>query len=153
MLGEAMNVVFHVWFGCWALVGLILNWTGCVIIYAVCDTIESKQKYCCMVCHWAFRWFFIKPCPWIRVSAPPYEEMVRLMDRDKVFLMMNHTSFWDSVLFVGTTPPNIIWRYRTLMKYKLFDVSIDYCIAAVYELFFSSSKVKRNPAGLLISIG
>lgn len=36
---------------------------------------------------------------------------------------MNHTSFFDTVLFVATTPPDIIGRYRTLMKAGLFDVS------------------------------
>lgn len=52
------------------------------------------------------------------------DEILRLMHRNRVFLLMNHTSFFDSVLFVGITPATIIGRYRTLMKHNLFDVSI-----------------------------
>lgn len=124
MFRGAINLACHAWFGGWAFVGLVINWTGCVTIYSLCDKIEMQQGLCCKFTHWVFRWFFITPCPWIRVSPPPYEEMVRLMNRERVFLLMNHTSFWDSILFVGIVPPNIIWRYRTLMKVKLFDVSI-----------------------------
>lgn len=62
-------------------------------------------------------------CPWIRVSGPPAEDVVRLLDRDRVCVLMNHTSFGDSIMFVATTPSSIIWRYRTLMKQTLFDVS------------------------------
>ena len=42
-------------------------------------------------------------------------------------MLMNHTSFFDSVLFVGITPPHIVWRYRTLMANKLFKVSVLTC--------------------------
>ena len=68
--------------------------------------------------------FLIYSSPWIRVSPPSAEEFDRLLDRKGVCLLMNHTSFFDSVLFVGITPPHIIWRYRTLMANKLFNVSV-----------------------------
>lgn len=134
MFRGAMNIACQTWFGGWAFVGLIINWAGCLAIYSVCDKIEMQQELCCKFSHWVFRWFFIKSCPWIRISPPPYEKMVRLMDRDRVFLLMNHTSFWDSVLLVGIVPASIIWRYRTLMKAKLFDVS-----AFCESLLFGSS--------------
>lgn len=75
-----------------------------------------------MICHYVFKWL-MKTCPWIRISTPPKDDMVRLMDRDKVLLLLNHTSFFDTILLVGTLPPRAIGRYRTLMKHKLLDVS------------------------------
>lgn len=68
--------------------------------------------------------FLIYSSPWIRVSPPSAEDFDRLLDRERVCLLMNHTSFFDSVIFVGITPPHIIWRYRTLMANKLFNVSV-----------------------------
>lgn len=102
--------------------GLVIDWAGCSAITALYPAVEAQRR-CCQLCHLLFRWFLISSCPWIRVSPPPAEDLNRLLDREKVCLLMNHTSFADSVLFVGTTPSSIIWRYRTLMKAGIFDVS------------------------------
>ena len=126
--------------------GLVIDWAGCSAITALLPAAEA-QKRCCQWCHYIFRWFMIRSCPWIRVSPPPAEDVARLLDREKVCLLMNHTSFGDSVLFVGTTPSSIIWRYRTLMKKTLFDVSGESSSRAVvyglYLVYYSCTGSKR----------
>ena len=119
---EALNTLCQTWFAVCLTGGLIIDWAGCSVISAILPAGE-RQKRCCQYCHFVFRWFMLGSCPWIRVSTPPAEDVTRLLDRDRVCLLMNHTSFGDSILFVGTTPSSIIWRYRTLMKQTLFDVS------------------------------
>eukprot|EP00903_Cladosiphon_okamuranus_P009525 g9074.t1 len=117
---QALNALCQTWFALCMTVGMIIDWAGCSAITAVLPAGES-QKRCCQCCHYAFRWFMLGSCPWIRVSTPPAEDMTRLLDRERVCLLINHTSFLDSILFVATTPSSIIWRYRTLMKAGLFD--------------------------------
>lgn len=125
MIQQTVRLACRAWFAWFTLVGLAIAWSGSVIICAVIRDQRVAQGLCCRLCHYVFRWFLIKSCPWIRVTLPPAEDVARLMDRERVCLLMNHTSFFDSVLFVGTTPPGIIWRYRTLMKAGLFNVSED----------------------------
>lgn len=122
VLQEALNLACQTWFGVCMAGGLVVDWAGCLAITTLLPTREA-QKRCCQFCHFMFKWFMIDSCPWIRVSPPPAEGVSRLMDRDRVCLLMNHTSFGDSVMFVGNMPSSVIWRYRTLMKKSLFDVS------------------------------
>lgn len=126
MIQASVNFACQAWFGLFTLVGLIISWTGCCAILAVSTQLSVAQARCCRLCHYGFRWFLIKACPWIRVSLPPAEDVARLLDRERVCVLLNHTSFFDSILFVGSTPASIIWRYRTLMKNNLFDVSARY---------------------------
>lgn len=119
---EVLNLACQTWFGLCMTGGLIVDWAGCLAITTFLPAGEA-QKRCCQLSHFMFKWSMIGSCPWIRVSPPPQEDVSRLMDRDRVCVLMNHTSFGDSVLFVGTTPSRVIWRYRTLMKKTLFDVS------------------------------
>lgn len=123
MIREMVNFACQSWFAQCTLVGLLIDWVGCHVISAVLPSRKQAEGMCCRFCHLIFQWFLIKSCPWVRVTPPLSEDVARLLDRDRVCLLMNHTSFFDSVLFVGTTPPGIIWRYRTLMKRGLFDVS------------------------------
>ncbi|CAN0135034.1 unnamed protein product [Scytosiphon promiscuus] len=120
MIRKVLNLACQAWFGACMTAGLTISWVGCVVITTILPAGEA-QKRCCQCCHYAFRWFMLGSCPWIQVSGPPAEDVVRLLDRDRVCVLMNHTSFGDSIMFVATTPSSIIWRYRTLMKQTLFD--------------------------------
>ena len=83
---------------------------------------RRSQRWACAVCHWCFRALILAPCPWIRVRSPPDATWRELLGREKVFLLMNHTSFLDAIIFVAMCPPDVLWRYRTLMKASLFKV-------------------------------
>ncbi|CAN0349183.1 unnamed protein product, partial [Laminaria digitata] len=109
MIQEAVNLACQTWFGLCLTVVLILDWAGCMAFTMVLPASEA-QSMCCKWSHYIM-WFLIKTSPWIRVSPPSPENFDRLMDRKGVCMLMNHTSFYDSVLFVGITPPHIIWRY------------------------------------------
>lgn len=122
MIAKVVRFFCHLWFGLWTMLGLIISWTGCHLVWIVGFPEISAQARCCKICNYIFYWLIIKPCPWIQVTPPPTEDVSRLLDRDRVCLLMNHTSFFDSILFVGIMPPGIIWRYRTLMKRSLFKV-------------------------------
>ena len=106
-----------------ALAGVVINWSVCLAISALVRDTATAQKWCYFVNHYLFH-MLLKACPWIRVSPPPAEDMKRLMGRGKVCLLMNHTSFFDTVLFVGTIPASIIWRYKALMKSGMFKVKV-----------------------------
>lgn len=123
MIQEAVNLACQIWFGLCMLVGLALDWAGCMAFTMLLPASEAQSR-CCRWCHYMFLIFLIYSSPWIRVSPPSAEDFDRLLDRERVCLLMNHTSFFDSVIFVGITPPHIIWRYRTLMANKLFNVSV-----------------------------
>ena len=125
MIQDGVNFACQAWFGLCLTVGMVLNWVGCMTFTALLP-VSQAQAMCCKWCHNIFLWFLIKASPWIRVSPPSAEDFDRLLGREGVCLLMNHTSFYDSVLFVGITPPHIIWRYRTLMANYLFDVSVTY---------------------------
>ncbi|CAN0505833.1 unnamed protein product [Ectocarpus sp. 12 AP-2014] len=120
MFRQAVKLACHTWFGACLTWGLIIDWAGCVVITTILPDGQAQRR-CCQWSHYVFRYFMLSSCPWIRVSRPPVEEVTRLLHRDRVCVLMNHTSFGDSIMFVATTPSNIIWRYRTLMKSTLFD--------------------------------
>lgn len=105
------------------LVGLVINWSVCVVITVVARDPATAQKWCCYANHYMFRYMLLKACPWIRVSPRPLEDIERLLGREKVCVLMNHTSFFDTVVFVSTIPANVIWRYRALVKHGIFKVN------------------------------
>lgn len=124
MIRNIARLMCQTWFASCAVFGVALTWILCVVVYTLSNgTIDSKQKLCCKICHYFFRWFLVKSCPWVQVSTPQVDELEQLLDRDRVFLLLNHTSFFDSVLVVAIMPTSILPRYRTLLKHKLLDVS------------------------------
>lgn len=119
------SIVFQAYFGACLVACLSVCRIGCLITqYILPGSIERKQEWACMICHYGFRYMILWPCPWIRVDAPPREEWIRMLGKEKVFVAMNHTSFMDSVMFVALCPADVIWRYRTLMKAELFNIPL-----------------------------
>ena len=115
----------RVWFTVCLFVSLSTSWVLCMFFrYVVPGTVIQKQGRACAVCKYCFKYLVLLPCPWIQIQAPSQDEWSRLLDRTNVFVALNHTSFLDSIIFAALCPPNVIKRYRTLMKASLFKLPL-----------------------------
>ncbi|CAM9135120.1 unnamed protein product [Choristocarpus tenellus] len=151
------------WFALWLVVCMFWCYVGCYVGYHLLPgSTPTKQMRACYVCHYTFKYLLLFPVPWIQVSTPPEEEILRLLDRQRVFLLMNHTSYLDSIIFVGHFPPKVLRRYRTLMKASLFQLPllgfISQCVGhfPVYFLTprpeeFGVDKVKQTEVMLQVN--
>ncbi|CAM9802659.1 unnamed protein product, partial [Discosporangium mesarthrocarpum] len=143
MLNPVIRSFCRAWFSVLILVCFTFCWTGCALITVVPGGRRTKEERAIVLCHYMFRYLLLGPIPWIRVDLPDEEEVIRLLDREKVFLLLNHSSFLDSIAFVAFFPPRVLRRYRTLMKASLFKVPLLGFVSRVvghFPVYFRSTK-------------
>ncbi|CAM9501676.1 unnamed protein product, partial [Phaeothamnion confervicola] len=111
------------WFALCILVCMSTCWLFCNVSH-LWGSEADRRRRSSAVCHACFRWLLLKPCPWVRIRGPTPQQWEALLDHPKVLLVMNHTSFIDSIVFVASCPPAVLKRYRTLMKASLFRLPL-----------------------------
>ena len=71
-----------------------------------------------------WRWPFAL-CPWIRVTfAAGRDDLARLGIGSSVWLIANHVSFLDTVLFAAFVPPTTLARFQCLADARLFKLPL-----------------------------
>eukprot|EP01134_Creolimax_fragrantissima_P005706 CFRG5706T1 len=63
------------------------------------------------------------PCPWITIDYQPID-WDAFASQEKVCILLNHTSFLDTAVFVSMMPPHILHKYKTLMMSTLFNIPL-----------------------------
>lgn len=123
VLGRVAQAVF----AAYALAAFTACYAVCAVACAALPK-DKAQAVCVAACNWAF-WFptsFV--CPWVRVEdttgGRAWEELGAVMREKGVCVLLNHTSFMDTLVFVGYAPLDLLYSMRTLMSSKLFKIPL-----------------------------
>ena len=85
---------------------------------------ERAQRVARALARLCWRWPFAL-CPWIRVTfAAGRDDLARLGIGSSVWLIANHVSFLDTVLFAAFVPPTTLARFQCLADARLFKLPL-----------------------------
>lgn len=84
----------------------------------------TSQGLCAVVCAWGFYYLILTLNPQLRVHISPTTRKLWNSLPHHSCVLVNHTSFFDSILFVGLAPYRYIFNTRTLLKASLLDLPI-----------------------------
>lgn len=127
-MAKIVDLLCQVWFGTTLATWLIIMWTICQVMYLIPGTKLAKQKRCIVTANWCFYLMFFFT-PWIRVKGADNKEQwdkmrKALKEGKSLFIMLNHTSFLDAILFSAFVPTDIILHLRTLLKASLCKIPL-----------------------------
>lgn len=114
----------------------------------------TKEGMCLTLVQFVWR-LTIFVSPWIRTQmtgdTEQWSEIVKTLQdmnntEDKkrpLFLLSNHTSFFDTIFSVTVMPSSVLWKMRTYMKSDLFNLpllgTVCHCVGH-FPVFFASDE-------------
>ncbi|KAJ9442854.1 acyltransferase [Diplonema papillatum] len=107
-----------VWFGGTTLVSLLLGWSVAMVCQKLVAT-RTREAIVCSTAHVVFS-FALLLNPQITVNADVDWTKVP----KKAFVMINHTSWLDAIVFCKVAPLTFLPHCRTLLKSTLLDLPI-----------------------------
>jgi len=138
------------WFGICLVLNLMWTWVVCHLIYILPFSKHQKEALSVQTISLAF-YLTILFSPQIQIKYKDdipldWKPVVEARKKGPVIIMINHQSFFDSLLYVAMSPGVTLGRCRTFMKSTLLDIPLFGAISRMcghFPVYFASDETGK----------